>query len=492
MKKYILSCCFLVSLVFLQAQEIPQAQETPQVPAETPQAPVEEAAKPGKTVDEQRLELIRYGTESEIAELIKILRNELMISPASSGVPAEPAPETVEAAPDTPLDTELKRIAGTTKNRSILSGIFSFFADRKKDGLEERAVQVLEDRYDEANETVLAVIDYLGKLSVYSAADSLKEIINEEESAFLSSAIRALGRTAKKGDADAVTEFLVEFYEQREPAGESRREIVSALGETGSPKGIPLLSEIADNDDAGAPLRMAALASLSKIGDEEGLEVILKSVSAADPNVRASAIAALGPFSGEKADSAIIEAFRDSYYRTRLAAAQAARERKLKEAIPFLRYRSEHDEVPQVRDEAIKALGSIGTGEAEDILEELFKERKNSDRVRIAAGEMLLANSPDKYTEKVIVELDEAKKKSQTALYNGFLRILGKTKTNRLEALARRFLALGSIEEKSYAIDICSNNEFRGLADELKKLAEGKNQSLSRKAKRVLEKWGLE
>jgi hypothetical protein len=105
---------------------------------------------------------------------------------------------------------------------------------------------------------------------------------------------------------------------------------------------------------------------------------------------------------------------------------------------------------------------------------------------------MLLANSPDKYTERVIIELDEAKTKNQTALYNGFLRILGKTKTAGLESLARRFLALGGIEEKSYAIDICSNNEFRGLADELKKLADGKNQSLSRKAKRLLEKWGLE
>ncbi|MDR1930898.1 MAG: HEAT repeat domain-containing protein [Treponema sp.] len=485
---------FLLCPVFAEALENPElpAEVLPETatdtPAETPQTETPQAApKPEKTLEEQRLELIRYGTENEIAGLIKTLRGELQ----STGRQAEPGGEP-GVQEDTLLDDELKRIAGITRNRSILSGIFGYFGDRKKEGLEERALRVLEERDNEANESVLAAMDYLGKCSVALASDLLREIIDGAETAFLGPAIRALGHTALKGGADETAEYLVEYYENNEIGDESRREIIAALGETRSARGIPLLSDIVDNSDERTPLRMAALDSLAKIGDDEGLPAILKAVGASDPNVRSAAVGALGPFSGEKADAAVIEAFRDSYYRTRLAAARSARERKLTGAIPFLRYRSEHDEVPQVRDEAIKALGAIGNAESEAILEELFRERKNSAAVRITAGEMLIAVNSEKHAEKLLIELDAAKAANQNVLYNGFLRILGRAKSGKLEALARRFFESGGIEEKSYAVDICSNNEFTALADELRKLAEGKNLGLSRRAKKVLEKWGLQ
>jgi len=236
---------------------------------------------------------------------------------------------------------------------------------------------------------------------------------------------------------------------------------------------------------------MAALESLAKIADPAGLTAIIGAVSAKDPNVRASAVASLGPFSGQDADAAIIEAFRDSYYRTRIAAAKAAGERKLISAVPYLRFRSENDEVPAVRDEAIKALGLIGGNDAEKILHDLFKERKGSDRTRLIAGEMLLTNGKNDYVTEVIVEMEEAKTKNQTPLYNGFLRILGSAKSPKLEDLARRFFANGGVIEKSYALDICLNNNFRGLEDEIRKLTDPKNGSLSVKSKALLEKWGL-
>jgi HEAT repeat protein len=474
--------CFVFATVLLYSQDVEAS------PAEAAAGPA--ASPPAQSLEEQRLDVIRYGTETELAALIKNLRSELLNSSMPAG--EENGSPEQDSSGETPLDRALKEVAETTKNRSILSGIFSFFADRKRDGLEERAIRALEERDDEAVETVLAAIDYLGKLEVPSASAPLTEILNGEESRFLNAAIRALGRSAKKGDPEKTALYLVEYYENRNPGDENRREIITALGETASTKAVPFLSEIVENNDERVPLRMAALGSLAKIGGEDGLPAILNAAASTDPNVRSSAIGALGPFDGEKVDSAIIEAFRDSYYRTRLAAAQAARERKLAGAVPFLRYRSEHDEIPAVRDESIKALAAIGTGETEEVLGTLFEDRKNSDRVRILAGEMLLAGDSAEYVERVIAELEEAKTKNQTALYNGFLRILGQAKTARLEGLAKRFFDSGGVVEKSYAIDICSNNGFRSLEEEIRKLLDSKIPSLSRKSKTLLEKWGLE
>jgi hypothetical protein len=184
----------------------------------------------------------------------------------------------------------------------------------------------------------------------------------------------------------------------------------------------------------------------------------------------------------------LLEAFRDSYYRTRVAAARAAGERKMDGAVPYLRYRAERDDVPAVKDEAIRALGAIGSDQAMGILAALFAERKNPDRVRILSAETLMHYRPEEYAEKTIVELDEAKSKNQTPLYNGLLRVLGNAKTQKLEGLARRFFAGGGVIEKSYALDITANNELVSLADEVRALTDEKNGSLSRKAGAVLEK----
>jgi HEAT repeat protein len=518
-------------------------------PSAAPENSVPRAEK-DNTEDARRLDTIRYGTETEIAALIQTLKTE---------------------SADT-LDGELVMVAKNTHNRNILSGVFSFFADRKKGGLEDRALQAIEDRNDEANETVLAALDYLGKVESVHAVPYIKELLDAEERPFVNACIKALGliggampagaspdrsdttgsitavvepkpetepeappeataegeREGEQGgetedslaegpeperpddgaesppasppdppprtiqeSAAAVADYLIGFYNERTPGDESRREIIVALGDVRSPAGIPLLREIAENSDERSALRMAALNSLAKIGDSRGLGAVLLSVDSADPNVRSAAVASLGPFSGPDVDNAILEAFRDSYYRTRMAAAQAARDRRFVEAVPYLCYRAERDDVPAVKDEAIKALGAIGGRKSLEFLTTHFEERKNSDRARILTAEMLLQNDADRYVPAVIRELDEAKGKNQTALYNGFLRVLGSAKSPALEDLCRRFFASGGVVEKSYALDMTANNGFRSLADQVKALSDEKNGSLSRKSRSVAEKLGI-
>jgi HEAT repeat protein len=441
-----------------------------------PVLPAEETA-PSKTQEEQRLDTLRYGTETEIAALIQTVKNEKVST----------------------LDKELISLAESSGNVTILTGIFSFFAETEKKGLEERALRAVSEWDGEANETVLAAVDYLGKLKAAEAVPSLKALIDSGESRFVGAAIRALGRTASGEGNDSsfseeTAEYLEDYYTNRNPADENRREIIAALGETGSGKAVPFLSETAADGEERLPLRIAALEALSKIADPQGLPAIIEAVSSSDPNLRSSAIAALGPFSGDEVDKAVLEGFRDSYYRTRIGAAQAAGKRKLEAALPYLRYRAENDDVPAVKDEAIRALGAIDSGESRDILESLFKERKNSDRVRILAAEMLVGNDGGAYTSSLIVELDEAKRKNQTPLYNGFLKILGTAKSSSLEDLARRFIASGGVIEKSFALDIAVNNEFRGLGEDIRTMLDDKrnNESLIRKARAALEKLGLE
>jgi len=483
-------CLMLTASMFLHAQTpAPSAPTTPSAsttPTVQSQAGTAGERQPGdlSPFDEQRLQIIRFGTDTEIANLIKILRNEQPSSPAGQTNGGE-------SPPASRLEKELMDLAQNTKNRSILTGVFAYFGDREMSGLETRARTAIEERDYEAGETVNAALLYLGNVKASGARDLFEDIINGEESRFITGAIQALGKTAEKDGPAETAEFLIDYYTNREPGDENRRLIITALGDMKAKEGTAFLVSIAENEDEKTPLRMAALDALAKISDPAGLDAVIGAVSSKDPNVRSAAVSSLGPFSGKDTEAAIIEAFRDSYYRTRIAAAKAAGERKLAAAVPYLRFRSENDDVPAVRDEAIKAMGLIGGDDTESALKDLFKERKNSDRVRINAGEMLLTHGKNDYVADIITEMDEAKAKNQTPLYNGFLRILGAAKSPKLEDLARRFFASGGVIEKSYAMDICSNNNFRGLADDIRKLTDPKNGSLSNKSRALLEKWGL-
>ena len=461
-ERKIVTVCFFISILLIFAPNKAEGQTSPAA----------------RDPEEQRLNIVRFGTDTEIATLIRALR-------------AERPSDSEEARRETPLDRELRAVADRTSNRAILTEIFGYFSEREMNGLEERALRAIQDRDYEAGETVNAAINYLGSIKARGILEVMKEIMDGEENRFLASAILALGQAAEQNNPAETAEYLVHYYTTRFPAGDNSRLIITALGDTRSREATAFLISIAENEDERVPLRMSALEGLAKIADPAGLPAIISAASSRDPNVRSTAVGALSPFSGDNADTAIIEGFRDSYYRTRIAAAKAAGERKLVTAIPFLRFRSENDEVPTVRDESVRALGLIGTREAETILNELFSERRNSDRVRILAAEMLLTHSATDYVNEIIVELDEAKSKNQNALYNGFLRILGNATSPRLEDLSRRFFASGGVIEKSYALDMSLNNNFRSLENEIRSLVEPRNSSLSRKSIALLERWGL-
>ena len=417
-----------------------------------------------------RLNTLKYGTETEIAALIQTLKNE--------GADY--------------LDNEIIALMGNTRNQKILSGAFSFFGEREKSGLEDRAIRAIEERDEEKNETVMAAIDYLGKVKTGKAAAVLEKLIESGERSLLNTAIRAFGRVSGSGGGDDAAKYLIDFYENGSTDGENRREIITALGATGSATAAEFLAGIASNGDGRPVLRMAALESIAKIGDSGGLNAVLACVSSDDPNIRAAAITALGPFSGNAVDEAILDAFRDSYYRTRIAAAQASRQRKLAAAVPYLKFRAERDENPAVREDSLRALGAIADSESLAVLESLFTERKNGDRVRITAGEMIMAISPGRFLDRFVMEMDEAKQKRQTALYNGLLKVIGGTKSSGMEDITRRLMQDKGAIEKSFALDMAANNHLTSLSAEIKLIAADKNEGLAGKARRTLEKLGIQ
>ncbi|MDR0785881.1 MAG: HEAT repeat domain-containing protein [Treponema sp.] len=415
--------------------------------------------------NEEWRDVVKFGTETEVVALIQKLKTDISYSGE--------------------LDSEFIDLARNAKNQKILVGILSFFGSKSKGGLEDKATSILENRENESSEAISAALGYFDKVKARKAVSVLKDVIDNGLPDFRGPSIRALGKAVDQDNAEDIAAYLIDLYENRDPGTGNNGVLFEALGETGSKSATPFLTNIVENADANPTARIAAIGALTKIGG--GLDAIMTAVSAAEPLVRTAAVGALGAFSGAQVDEAVIENFRDSFFRVRAAAAKSAGQRKLAPAVPYLKYRAEKDEAMVVKEESVKALGEIGGGDAENALEALFKESKNPDKIRILAAETLLNNKPDAYLETVIAAMDDAQKKRQNALYNGFLRILSTAKSSKLEELARRFFTAGGALEKSCAIDITLNNKFYSLKDQVATLTDKKNGALAVKAEKAME-----
>jgi HEAT repeat protein len=419
-----------------------------------------------ETSDEKAMrDIIQYGTDAEITELIKTLRAEKIDF----------------------LDSDLIGLATKTKSTNIVNGVYAFFAEREQNGLEDDALRIIATRYEEPQAKVIAALDYSGAVKNKDALAVLNEIIVSDNTLYHAAAIKAVGKIAYSGEIDW-TETLIDYYNNRNPNDELTQEIIRALGNGEKSESLPFLLDLINNTEQRLPFRMSAVEAAGKIGDEAALDSLLNAAASDDPNLRASAIGALGSYQGEQVEAAILDAFRDTFFRTRLAAVQAAKKRKLREAIPYLRYRAEKDEAASIKEEAIMALGAMESPAANKELEEIFDNAKNGDKLRSLCAELLLKNDADAYADKIAANYNDAKKKNQNILAKGLLKALSGAKTNKVENLTAQLFASKDVTDKFYALDMTANNGFTAFISEAEKLAENQNASLSRRAKSTLEK----
>jgi HEAT repeat protein len=424
------------------------------------------------TEEEALRQTINYGTDNEITELIKKLRD--------GGIDS--------------LDGDLIRLAEKTRNQNIILAVFSFFNERSVNGLEDTAIAIVTGRENETLQKVTAAIDYLGAVKEKKAIPLLTEIVSAGGGQYDGASIRALGKIADSGmpraEADAITETLINYYNNAASSGGNREAVIAAVGNSGGEGAAAFILKIASDTEQGASLRMAALEAAGKLKDAAALDSIIAAASSGDPNIRYAAAGALGAFDGEESAAVILESFRDSYFRTRLAAIRSAKMRRLNEAVPYLRYRAERDEAAVVREEAVLALGAIGGGEADSALAAMMDDTKNSDSLRSLCAEMLIKNDADAWAGSIIAKLDEAAAKKQTALYKGLLKALSLARTSKVEALTARLFASKDVIEKFYALDMTANNGFTAFKAEAEALSNEKNLSLASRAKKTLEKLG--
>ncbi len=409
-----------------------------------------------QAIDQERKEILLYGIDMEIKELITTLSKDEI----------------------TGFDKELLILLESTFDNDLKILVFEYFIKMEVPDGEDEALKIFDliEYEDEYSDKYAAVaIKYLSEIRSKKAITRAPGLLESENKTVLISVLKLIGENEDISQED----ILITMLEDDETDDIVYLEVIKTLGKIKSTKSLENLIEIADDEDEETTVRNAICFSLGEIGDVEAIPV-LKRCLADRKNflLRKSALEALSKFPSLAMNDILIESLRDPHWQIRYTACKSLGERKVEKAFPNLRYKALKDPEDKINKVAFEAIGDIDSSECRDFLKEVYTQKSYTERQKTYAIEKLIEHNVDwifptieeMYTDK---NMDKRKTLLDTTLkllskreYKYASDLFGKMLTH--ENYIYRLLAISGIRLNKY-------KEHKEIIEELSTSDENRN-----------------
>ena len=436
--------------------EVPPAKR----PKEIDKEKAEKAAEKDESEkdEEDRRNTIKYGIPSEISELLDKLISE-----------------------DDPRFTEeIYDVFQVSKNSVIKEKILKYFTKLEDPCLEDFAVDLLNDPYDEKNDVVKATFKYISAVKTKEAIPAVLTLIESENESYFNDAIDCIGEIG--GPAEAV--YLVEYLDRDDLSDAQRQSLMRTCGKMHAVETWDKLVSILEDEDENTYVRMYAAEALGLMEKKESVPVLSDAFNSSDPNLRQYVIKGLSHFPDViEAKELILQGIRDEHWRVRQESVRTAKEMGLEEAVPFLIYRAKNDSEKVIKEEAISSLAKLNTEEGNKYLIEQLNEKKLGDGTKKKIVEVLLKEG--NAGEKEILELAEAcvtddKRKD---LRYAIGKELAKYENPSYESICLKYLESKDTTTISLGLDMYKTNKFPSAAVKMRSLYAEKKTNASVKSR---------
>ena len=356
--------------------EVPPAKRPKPIDQEKAAAAAEKDETPQD--EENNRNTIRYGVPSEISTLLDtLLKND-----------------------DPRFTEEIYDLFQVTKSSAIKEKVLKYFTKAEDPCLEDYAVDLLNDPYDETSAVVKATFQYVSAVKTTAAIPAVITLIESENENYFNDAIATLGDIG--GPEEAM--FLVEYLEREDLSDAQRQTLMRNCGKMHAVETWDKLVDILDNDDENTFVRMYAAESLGLMEVEKSVPILVAHFDETDPNLRQYVIKGLSHFPNVvEAKATVIQGIRDEYWRVRQEAIRTVKENDTKDAVPYLIYRAKNDAEKVIKEESYAAIAALNTDEGNDFLITQLNDKKVADGTKKKIVEVLLKE--DHAGEKEIIEL---------------------------------------------------------------------------------------
>ncbi len=420
-----------------------------------------------KSITDEWRETLKYGIDSEVIEVI----------------------DKIQAEKRKGFNDLLVDILEGTINREIIEKIFAFFEKNEfMDGI-DKAYKIVESYREWDDPLVTASLSYISAVTRETDSEYLDNLLKLAEDAndrLASRAVMSLGTTSVSEERkEEIINFLIDLFNQTETPGLVKEQILLSLGKMEAVSAADMLVQIIQDEYEDLVFRQYAVHSLGTLGDKKYLPVIKEALADDQALLRAYAASALANIEGEDVTDLLMEALRDSFWRTRKSALETLGKRKAEKAVPIIIYKARKDPEKVIRTEALRSLGKIGGEEATAFLKEYFLNERISIDLRIEAFKQLTHNGLNNLIDELRQVIAEEWEKDKSVLLNRIGGIISTHETdkagNELLSIYTHFLTHPNIVIQIYGIRGIMINNFTEAADSIEKLTEEGIHSAVRK-----------
>ncbi|MCR5762268.1 MAG: HEAT repeat domain-containing protein [Treponema sp.] len=371
-----------------------------------------------------------------------------------------------------------------SKSSNVKIKILGYFEKLKDPCLEDFAVSIINDPYDEKKSVVDACFPYLSAAKSSSAVPGLVDLMEKEEGEYFNSALSCLGEVGSNEEAVYVSEYM----DRDDLTVAQKQSLMKVLGKLKAVETYDKLVDIVQNEDEDSYVRMYAAEAIGGMQMEGAEEILIDLFEDDDPNFRVYVLKGLSNYTDQNATAIFIQALRDSHYKVRLEAINAVESQKLAEAVPYLIYRcKDKSEEQVVKDKCYKVLADFNTAEGNEYLVGLITDKKTGDTAKGKVAVALLKNNYAGSAE--IIEL--AQNTLKTEIHRSLRYQLGKefAKYGRpeYESICGEFLAHKDVSTQGTGLDIYAKGKYAGLTAQVEKIAQGtKKNANAKKARKIL------
>ena len=441
--------------------EVPPAKRPKPIDKEKAEAA---AAKDESDSDEEdKRKTIKYGIPSEIGTLLDdLIKNE-----------------------DPRFTEDIYDLFQVTRTSSIKEKILKYFTKLEDPCLEDYAVEILNDPYDERNEVVKAVFQYISAVKTKEAVPAVITLIESENENYFTDAIATLGDIG--GPSEAM--FLAEYLDRDDLTDAQRQNLMRTCGKMHAIETWDKLVDILENDDENTFVRMYAAESLGLMQVNKSVPVLVRAYDATDPNLRQYVIKGLSNFPDViEAKSVILQGVRDEHWKVRQESIKSVEEMKMTEAVPYLIYRASNDNEKVIKDASFTSIAKLNTQEGNDFLIKQLQDKKVGDNTKAKVVEVLLKEGhagENEVLELADKTLDDDKRKT---LRYAIGKELVKYYKPSFEDVCCKFLQSKDATTVGIGLDLYKNGRYTGAEGLVMNIANEKKSSANKTRARKLMK----
>lgn len=355
-----------------------------------------------------------------------------------------------------------------SKNPQVKQKCLEYFMKAEDPCLEDYAVEILNDPYDQKKDTVDACFKYVSKLKTKEAIPALVELIDKEDVDYFDAALNCIGEVG--GSDEAV--FLSQFIEREDLTVPQKQQLVRMLGKIGAIETYDKLEEIATDENENGFMRAYAAEAIGNMKKEDAKEVLYNLFEEKDPNIRSYVVKGLSNFDDETTNEYLLQAIKDSHRGVRLEAINCVNERKMTDAVPYLIYRcKDKAEEAQVKNKCYDVLANLATSEANEYLVSIITDKKIMDATKLKSCSALM-KAGTTGTKEILQLADECLKDDRRKpMRYGLGKEFAKYSRSEYSQICLQYLENADVATQGTGLDIYAKGKYSNCRSKVELIA---------------------